>query len=48
MMTSFLAYLCAVIWCFACQSAWRAWFGVIVASLMLAAVSGLAYWVGHS
>ncbi|WP_447889973.1 DUF3649 domain-containing protein [Pseudomonas hormoni] len=48
MMTSFLAYLCAVIWCFACQSAWRAWFGVIVASLMLAAVSGLAYRVGHS
>ncbi len=48
MMTSFLAYLCAVIWCFACRSTWRAWFGVIVASLMLAAVSGLAYWVGHS
>ncbi|QVW24270.1 DUF3649 domain-containing protein [Pseudomonas hormoni] len=48
MMTSFLAYLGAVIWCFACRSAWRAWFGVIVPSLMLAAVSGLAYWMGLS
>jgi hypothetical protein len=48
MMTSFLAYLGAVIWCFACRTAWRAWLGVIVPSLVLAAVSGLAYWMGHS
>ncbi|MCP1499737.1 membrane-associated HD superfamily phosphohydrolase [Pseudomonas migulae] len=48
MMTSFLAYLCAVIWCFACRSAWQAWLGLIVPSLVLAAVSGLAYWMGHS
>lgn len=48
MMTSFLAYLCAVIWCFACRSAWQAWLGLIVPSVVLAAVSGLAYWVGHS
>src|SRR3990167_8114645 len=47
MMSSFLAYLIAVLWCFACRSAWRAWFGLIVASLLLAAVSGLAYWVDH-
>ncbi|MHC8322224.1 DUF3649 domain-containing protein [Pseudomonas sp. GB2N2] len=48
MMTSFLAYLSAVIWCFACRSAGRAWLGLMVSSLMLAASSGLANWVGHS
>lgn len=48
MMTSFLAYLVAVLWCFACRSAWQAWFGLIVPSLALAAVSGLAYWMSHS
>ena len=48
MMTSFLVYLLAVIWCFACGSAWRAWFGVMVPGLMLAAVLGLAYGLGRS
>ncbi|VVO67255.1 hypothetical protein PS870_01099 [Pseudomonas fluorescens] len=48
MMSSFLAYLIAVLWCFVCRSAWRAWFGLIVASLLLAAVSGLANWMGHA
>ena len=48
MMTSFLAYLGVVIWCFACRTAWRAWFGVIVPGLVLAALSGLAYWMGRS
>ncbi|MEX5683246.1 MULTISPECIES: DUF3649 domain-containing protein [Pseudomonas] len=47
MMTSFLAYLVAVLWCFACRSAWQAWWGLIVSSLVLAVLSGLAYWVGH-
>ncbi|VVN86088.1 DUF3649 domain-containing protein [Pseudomonas fluorescens] len=47
MMTSFLAYLVAVLWCFACRSAWQAWLGLIVPSLVLAVLSGLAYWVGH-
>jgi hypothetical protein len=47
MMTSFLAYLVAVLWCFACRSAWQAWLGLIVPSLVLAALSGLAYWVDH-
>ncbi|MDQ0122396.1 small-conductance mechanosensitive channel [Pseudomonas lini] len=47
MLTSFLAYLVAVLWCFACRSAWRAWLGLIVPSLVLAALSGLAYWMGH-
>ena len=48
MMTSFLAYLCAVLWCFACRSAWQAWLGVIVPSGVLAAMSGVAYWLGQS
>ncbi|MHC8375600.1 DUF3649 domain-containing protein [Pseudomonas sp. MDT1-16] len=48
MMSSFLVYLVAVLWCFACRSAWQAWFGLIVPSVVLAAVSGLAYWMGHS
>lgn len=48
MMTSFLAYLGAVIWCFACRSAGRAWLGLIVPSLVLAVVSGMACWMGHS
>ncbi|MHC8409655.1 DUF3649 domain-containing protein [Pseudomonas sp. Hz4] len=48
MMSSFLVYLVAVLWCFACRSAWQAWFGLIVPSVVLAAVSGLAYWMGLS
>lgn len=51
MMMSFVAYLCAVLWCFACRSAWRAWSGLIVASLLLAALAalaGLGYWTGLS
>ena len=48
MMSSFLVYLLAVIWCFACGSAWRAWVGLMVPGLMLAALVGLAYGVGHS
>ena len=48
MMTSFLAYLVAVLWCFACRSAWQAWLGMLVPSVMLGAISALAYWMGHS
>lgn len=47
MMSSFVAYLFAVLWCFACRSAWRAWSGLIVASLVLAALVGAAFWVGQ-
>lgn len=47
MMSSFLVYLVAVLWCFACRSAWQAWFGLILPSLVLAAVSGVAYWMGR-
>ena len=48
MMSSFLVYLVAVLWCFACRTAWQAWVGLMVPSLVLAVVSGLAYWMGHS
>lgn len=44
MMLSFVFYLLAFIWCFACRSAWRAWLGVLLPSLVLALVGGLAYW----
>lgn len=47
MMASFLVYLLAVLWCFACRSAWLAWFGLIVPGLVLGAVSDLAYWMGQ-
>ncbi|MFC6336596.1 DUF3649 domain-containing protein [Pseudomonas sp. CCM 7891] len=47
MMSSFIFYLLAVIWCFACRSAWRAWFGVLVPSAVLATLAGLAYWMAR-
>ena len=47
MMTSFLAYLVAVLWCFACRSAARAWFGVLVPCAILATLAGLAYWMAR-
>ncbi|MBZ9785214.1 DUF3649 domain-containing protein [Pseudomonas sp. REP124] len=47
MMSSFLVYLLAVIWCFACRTAWRAWFGLMVPALILAAAAGLTYWMGR-
>ncbi|MGH8387159.1 MAG: DUF3649 domain-containing protein [Pseudomonas sp.] len=48
MLSSFVVYLLAVIWCFACRTAWRAWFGLILSSLILAASAGLAYWMEPS
>jgi hypothetical protein len=48
MTSSFLVYLLAVIWCFACRSASRAWLGLILSSLVLAALAGLAYWMARS
>ena len=48
MMTSFLVYLVAVLWCFASRSAWQAWFGLAVPGLVLAAFGGLGYWLGQS
>ncbi|VVP71996.1 hypothetical protein PS918_01300 [Pseudomonas fluorescens] len=48
MMSSFVVYLLAVIWCFACRTAWRAWLGLIVPALALAVAAGVAYWMGRS
>lgn len=45
MLVSFLAYLGAVIWCFACRSAWRAWAGIVLPAAVLGAVFGLGRWL---
>ncbi|HYQ50030.1 MAG TPA: DUF3649 domain-containing protein [Pseudomonas sp.] len=45
LLLSFVFYLLAFIWCFACRSAWRAWLGVLLPSLVLAMVNGIAYWM---
>ena len=45
MMLSFLFYLVAFLWCFACRSAWHAWLGVLLPSAVLASINGLAYWM---
>ena len=45
MMLSFLFYLVAFLWCFACRTAAHAWLGVMVPTLVLAAINGLAYWM---
>ena len=47
MMSSFVFYLLAVLWCFACRSAWRAWGGVLGACLALGAIAALSYWMGR-
>jgi hypothetical protein len=45
MMSSFLAYLLVVIWCFACRTAWRAWAGILLPAAILAALFGLGRWL---
>jgi hypothetical protein len=47
MMLSFLVYLVAVLWCFACRSAWRAWCGLLLPALVLAAIDGGLYWAAQ-
>lgn len=42
LLLAFVVYLLAALWCFACRSAWRAWLGVLLPSLLLALVSALA------
>jgi hypothetical protein len=44
MMLSFLVYLVAVLWCFASHSAGRAWLGLAIPGLLLAAMAGLLHW----
>ncbi|WP_235907600.1 DUF3649 domain-containing protein [Siccirubricoccus phaeus] len=43
MMLSFAAYAGAVLWAFAARSAWRAWAGILLPALLLAAAS----WAGR-
>ncbi|MDO7903040.1 DUF3649 domain-containing protein [Pseudomonas sp. K1(2024)] len=45
MMLSFVFYVLAFLWCFACRSALRAWLGVLLPALVLGAVGVLAWWV---
>ncbi|MEO8491532.1 DUF3649 domain-containing protein [Pseudomonas sp.] len=45
MMSSFVFYLLAVIWCFACRTAWRAWCGVMLPSALFAVLAGVGYWM---
>ncbi|MEG0636463.1 MAG: DUF3649 domain-containing protein [Pseudomonas sp.] len=45
MMLSFLFYLVAFLWCFACRTTAHAWLGVMVPTLLLGAINGLAYWM---
>jgi hypothetical protein len=45
MTRSFLVYLPAVLWCFACGTAWRAWFGLLLPSAVLAALYAGARWL---
>ncbi|BBH48012.1 DUF3649 domain-containing protein [Pseudomonas sp. KU43P] len=45
MLLSFVFYLLAFIWCFACRSAGRAWFGVLLPSLLIGALNGFVYWM---
>ena len=48
MMLSFVFYVLAFIWCFACRSATQAWLGVMLPSLVLGAIGGFAYWTKHA
>lgn len=48
MLLSFIVYLLAFIWCFACRSALKAWLGVLVPSLVLGLINALAYWMKTS
>jgi hypothetical protein len=48
MMSSFVFYLLAVLWCFACRNAARAWLGVMVPSVAFAALAGVGGgWHAH-
>ena len=48
MMSSFVFYLRALLWCFACRTAWRAWFGVMLPSAAFAALAGLGLWMART
>lgn len=44
-MASFLVYCAAAIWAFAAASAWRAWLGLLLPSLVLAALAWGHAWL---
>lgn len=44
-LSSFLIYTCAVLWVFAIRTAWRAWVGIVVPSVVLGALIWLQRWV---
>ena len=48
MTVSFLVYLVAVLWCFACRNAARAWLGVMVPSVEFAALAGVGWWMART
>ena len=48
MMSSFVFYLLAVLWCFACRTAWRAWAGVMLPSALFATLAGVGFWVART
>lgn len=48
MMSSFVFYLLAVLWCFACRSAARAWFGVMLPSAAFATLAGVGFWMART
>ena len=48
MMSSFVFYLLAVIWCFACRTARRAWFGVMLPSALFATLAGVGFWMART
>lgn len=45
MMLSFLAYLAAVLWCFACRTALQAWVGVLAPCAALGAAYACGRWL---
>ncbi len=45
MMFSFLAYLGAVLWCFACRTALQAWIGVLTPCALLGAAYTCGRWL---
>ena len=45
MLLSFLSYLVAVLWCFACRTAWQAWIGVLLPSALLGAAFACGRWL---
>lgn len=45
MTLSFLVYLLAVLWCFACRTAWSAWFGLLLPCAVLGAIYASARWL---